>query len=460
MPTDLCHEFAQNIANTRYENLSPGAIDCAKKSILDTLGVILAASGVEPAARRFAEVVRESGGRPESAVLGFGGRAPAAMAAFVNGALAHCLDFDDRMLRGAHCGSSLVPAALAVAERTGGVSGRQMIAAVAAGQDLFMRLRYNVGWRNDWNLSTVIGVFSATAAASRVLGLDREQIAHALGIASTQSCGVMETIFAPGSGLRGTYAGFSAKGAVLAALLAQKGVAGIDSLFEGKAGLFNVYFRGEYDRAKMLANLGSEYLGASTLYKPWPAVGLSHTYIHATFELMKQHRLVAADIDQIRVHVRELQEQACVPLESRRAPQSAMDAKYSIPFCIGLAIARGHVRVSDFDAAALKDPQALAIAQKVVPVEDRANWTSDAVEGRVEIVTHDGRTLERLGDNIPGSPQAPMTWDDIVEKFRDCASVSAAPLSSERIEKAQQMVRRLETVSDVKELIEAVSLTT
>jgi 2-methylcitrate dehydratase PrpD len=353
-----------------------------------------------------------------------------------------------------------VPAALAVAERTGGVSGRQMIAAVAAGQDLFMRLRYNVGWRNDWNLSTVIGVFSATAAASRVLGLDREQIAHALGIASTQSCGVMETIFAPGSGLRGTYAGFSAKGAVLAALLAQKGVAGIDSLFEGKAGLFNVYFRGEYDRAKMLANLGSEYLGASTLYKPWPAVGLSHTYIHATFELMKQHRLVAADIDQIRVHVRELQEQACVPLESRRAPQSAMDAKYSIPFCIGLAIARGHVRVSDFDAAALKDPQALAIAQKVVPVEDRANWTSDAVEGRVEIVTHDGRTLERLGDNIPGSPQAPMTWDDIVEKFRDCASVSAAPLSSERIEKAQQMVRRLETVSDVKELIEAVSLTT
>jgi len=457
MSTDLCHDFAQNVADTRYENLPPAAIDCAKKSILDTVGVILAASGVEPAARSFAACVRDSGGKPESAVLGFGGRAPAAMAALVNGALAHCLDFDDRMLRGAHCGSSLVPAVLAVAERKGGVSGRRMIAAVAAGQDLFMRLRYNVGWRNDWNLSTVFGVFSAAAAASHVLGLGREQVAHALGIAGMQSCGTMETIFAPGSGLRGTYGGFSAKGAVFAALLAEQGVAGVDSLFEGKAGIFNVYFRGEYDRAKMLQDLGKEYLGASTLYKPWPAVGLSHTYIHATFGLMRQHRLTASDIDEIRVHVRELQEQTCQPLERRRAPQSAMDAKYSIPFCIGLVVARGHVRVSDFDAAALNDPQVLAVARKVVPVEDRAHWTSHAVEGRVEIVTRGGRTFERLGDDIPGSPQAPLTWEDIVEKFRDCASVSATPLSPEKIDKAQQMAHRLETLGDVTELIEVVS---
>lgn len=457
MSTDLCQLFAHNIARTRYEDLPPNAIECAKKSILDTVGVILAASGMEPAAGRFLEYVRECGGKAESTVLGFGSRAPAEMAAFVNGALAHCLDFDDRMLRGAHCGSSLVPAALAVAERKGGVSGRQMIAAVATGQDLFMRLRYNVGWRNDWNLSTVIGIFSATAAASHVLDFGHEKVAHALGIAGTQCCGTMETIFAPGSGLRGTYAGFSAKGAVLAALLADKGVVGIDSLFEGKAGILNVYFRGEYDRTKMLENLGVEYRGANMLYKPWPMVGFSHTFIHATFELMKQHRLAAADIEQIRVHIRELQEQACMPLESRRAPTSAVDAKYSIPFCIGLAIARGHVGVSDFDAAALNDPKVLAVARKVIPVEDRHNWTSHAVEGRVEIVTKDGRVVERLGDDIPGSTHAPMTWDDLCAKFRDCASVSATSMSPERIEKAQQMARQLETVGDVAELIAVVS---
>jgi len=457
MPADLCQHFAQNIASTRYEDLPREAIECAKKSILDTVGVILAASGVEPAARRFADCVRESGGKPESTVLGYGGRAPAAMAALVNGALAHSLDFDDRMLRGAHCGSSLVPAALAMAERKGGVSGRQLIAAVAAGQDLFMRLRYNVGWRNDWNLSTVIGVFSAAATAAHVLGFGPEKVAHALGIASTQCCGTMETIFAPGSGLRGTYAGFSAQGAVLAALLADKGVTGIDSLFEGKAGILNVYFRGEYDRTKILENLGVEYRGANILYKPWPMVGLSHTYIHATFELMKQHRLAAADIDEIRVHIRELQEQACLPLESRRAPSSAVDAKYSVPFCIGLVVARGHVRISDFDAAALNDPRVLAAARKVVPVEDRDHWTSHAVEGRVEIVTQDGRILERLGDDIPGSTHAPMTWDGLAEKFRDCASASATPLSLERIDAAQQMARRLDTVGDVAELIEVVS---
>jgi 2-methylcitrate dehydratase PrpD len=454
MSTDLCNIFAQCAADTRYENLPAQAVECARKSILDTLGVILAASGVEPAARGFVELVRESGGRSESSVLGFGGRAPAAMAAFANGAMAHCLDFDDRTPRGAHSGSSLVPAALALAERKGGVSGRRMIAAVAAGQDLFMRLRYNVGWHNDWNLSTVLGVFSATASASCVLGLGAGQIAHAFGIASMQSCGTMEPIFAAGGGLRGTYAGFSAKAAVLAALLAEKGLIGIPSVFEGKAGLFNVYFRGEYDREKMLENLGSQYLGASMLYKPWPMVGLSHTYIHAVRELIKQHRLVAADIQKIRVHVREFQQDMCMPLESRRAPKSALDAKYSLPFCIGLIVARGHARISDFDAAALNDPQVLAMAAKVLPVEDRADWTSQAPEGRVEIVTRDGRTFERLGDNVPGSPQSPLTWDDIVDKFRDCASVSATAISSERIEKVQQMVRRLESVDDVAVLVE------
>ena len=114
IPTDLCHDFASLAANTRYEDISPAAIDAAKKSILDTVGVIVAASGMEPAAQSVVDVVRESGGKPESSILGFGGRAPAAMAAFANGCMAHCLDFDDRTPWGAHPSSSVVPAAFAI----------------------------------------------------------------------------------------------------------------------------------------------------------------------------------------------------------------------------------------------------------------------------------------------------------------------------------------------------------
>ncbi|HZP86261.1 MAG TPA: MmgE/PrpD family protein [Burkholderiales bacterium] len=455
---DLVNDFADLFARTRYDTLPPAAIDAAKKSILDTLGVILAASGVEPAVRGVVDLVRESGGPPESSVLGFGGRASAVMAGLANGAMAHCLDYDDRTPEGHHPSSSIVPAAFAVAERKGGVSGREMIAAVAAGQDMFIRLRRNVGWKQDFHLTTVIGIYAAAGAAARVLGLSREQILNAFGIASMQSCGLSEMQYGVGTDLRGMYAGFVTHGAVLAALLAKKGVGGIQTLFEGKAGVFNVYFDGEYDREKMLRDLGSEYTGAYMLYKPWPACGVAFTYIHATLQLMKEHRLRASDIAQIRVHVGDYQYQLCVPFESRRAPTTLVDAKFSIPFCVAVAAARQRIGIAEFTSDALEDREILAIAQKVVAVQDsRYDWKMTLPDGRVEIVTHDGRTLDRIGSNAPGDESDPLTWDQLVEKFRDCASFAAIPLSTDKITRAQNMARNLESLDDATELLRVLS---
>ncbi|HSI47102.1 MAG TPA: MmgE/PrpD family protein [Ideonella sp.] len=453
MTQDICHDFARASADTRFEDLPPAAVESARNSVLDTVGVTLAASGLEPAVRNFVDVVTECGGRRESTVLGFGDRLPAPLAALANGAMAHCLDFDDQTPWGAHAASSIVPAAFAVAERIGGVSGRKMLAAVAVGQDLFARLRCNVGWRKDWNLSTSVGIFSAAAAASHVLGLDARQTAHALGIASMQSSGTMELIFGTGSDLRGMYAGFTAQGAVLGALLAQRGITGIDTLFEGRAGIFNTYYGGHYDRAAMLHGLGTDYLGAGTLYKAWPAVGNVHTYLHATLVLMKEHRLANDDIEQVLVSVGDFQKIMSSPLEQRRAPATLVDAKFSLPFCVGLALARGRVKVSDFSAATLKDPQVLAAAAKVLPVDDsRFDWNTTLPDGRVEIVTRDGRHLVRVGDKVPGSAEAPMTWDDLAEKFRDCAGAATAPVSAERVERALQLARDFEHLEDVSEL--------
>lgn len=455
---DLCHHFAKFVANTRYEDLPEDAIEGAKKTILDTLGVTLAASGMEPAVRALVELLQQSGGSAESTVLGFGGKLPAMSAAFANGSMAHCLDFDDQTPWGAHAASSIVPSAFAIAERMGGVSGRRLIAAVAIGQDLFARLRCHVGWNQNWNLSSMVGVFSATAAASYLLELSAEQTAHALGIASQQSCGTMEVIFATGSDLRGMYAGFTAKGAVIAALLAQKGITGINTLFEGKAGIFNVYFGGKYDRDKMLDGLGERYLGGTTLYKAWPAVGNSHTYIHATIELMKEQGITPKDIETIRVFVGDFTYSMCTPPEVRRAPATLVDARFSLPFLVGIAASKGKMGIGDFSEAALKDPEVLAMAAKVVPVQDpNQNWTFKLPDGRVEILTRDGQLFERLGDKIPGSPEAPLTWEQLSGKFASCASVAAVPPSAAGIRKAQELVRQLEAVSDATDVLRALS---
>jgi 2-methylcitrate dehydratase PrpD len=451
---DLSRDFARCIADARYEDLSEDAVEGAKKSILDTLGVILAASGVEPAVRGVQELVRESGGTPESTALGLGSRVPAVLAGFANGAMAHCLDFDDHAPEGHHPSSSIVPAALALAERRGGVSGRKLITAVAAAQDMFLRLRRNVEWKQDWHLTTVLGVYSAAAAGAHVLGLDADATANAFGIACMQSCGTMELAYGVGSDLRGMYAGFSTQGGVLAALLAQKGTQGVRSVFEGKAGLFNVYFEGRYDRAKMLQGLGSEFGGGSILFKPWPSCGASHGFIHATLGLMRDHQLTLADVEEVRVNVGDFQQQLCEPIGSRRRPATSADAKFSIPFCVAVALTRGEVKVSDFFGAGLRDPKVLSAADKVVPVIDSSfDWKTRLPKGRLDILTRDGRTLSRVGDPVPGDAECPMEWSYLLEKFQDCASLAALPPAPDRIRKAQEMARHLEALGDATELV-------
>lgn len=455
---DLCHVLADFAANTPYDKLSREAIEGAKKSTLDTLGVILAASGMEPASRIAVELAKDCGGKPESSILGFGSKVPAVMAAFANGAMAHSLDYDDQTPWGQHAASSLLPAIFAVAERRGRVSGQEMIAAVAIGQDIFNRFRQFTDWKKDWFFSTVMGVFSATAAAGRILKLSSYQIANALGIASLQSSGTTEMINATGSDLRAVYAGFPAKGAVMAALLAEKGLSGVPTVFEGKYGILSLYFGGRYNREKIVADLGEDFSGGRTLYKRWPAVGTAHSHIHATIGLIKDHDLDLAEIAEIRVFVGDYHQLMCDPLEKRRAPSTLVDAKFSLPFLVGVAAARREMGLTDFTDEALKNPAVLEAARKVVPINDATlDWKLELPPGRVEIVTNDGRRFERVGTGIPGSAEAPMGWDDIVRKFKDCASFSAVPRLSDQTESVCGMVRRLESLEDATEVLRALA---
>jgi len=455
---DLSVILGEHVARARFEHLSEGAIEGARKTILDTVGVCLAASGQEPAARAVVDLARESGGREESTILGFGGRVPAMMAALANGALAHCLDYDDQTPWGQHAASSLVPATLALAERRGGVSGRDLLTAVAIGQDLFNRMRVAIDWRKDWNFSTVGGVFSATAAAAAVLRLPADRVANALGIASMQCAGTAEVLNATGSDLRALYAGFSAKGAVLACSLAERGTSGVPTLFEGQFGIMNMYFGGRYDRGSMLDGLGERFTGGLTLYKRWPCVGTAHSHIHAMIELVTEHDLVPDDIAEIRVHVGDYHQLMSEPIEARRAPDTLVDAKFSLPFLVAVAAVKRDVQLADFTRDALRDPAVMDAARKVIPVIDPAlDWKQDLPPGRIELLMNDGRRFCRVGKNVPGNADSPMTWTDIVRKFGDCARSAAIPVTYDRIERVVSLAQTIETLPDVTELVRAVS---
>jgi 2-methylcitrate dehydratase PrpD len=410
--------------------------------------------------KQIVELVKEWGGKEESTVLGFGVKAPCWIATFANGAMSHALDYDDAFDTGfLHASITTVPPAFAVAERVGKVTGKELIVAVAAGNDLITRLglalnKHPGGYGRDWSPTSVFGRFSGAAACGRLLGLDEKQMADALGIAFTQVAGTLQTSFGPGAMIRGLYASFVGQQGIMAALLAEKGITGCKAPFEGRAGLFNVYFDGTYNEELLLGALGKRFEGINVAFKPWPSCRVSHAYIEATLALVRKHDLHAEDIEAIKVYVGDLSQPLCEPIERRRKPEMVSEAKFSIPFIVASAIVRGSPVIAHFTEEGFQDPETLGLAQKVTsqfaPELDKRDCMPPAV---IDIKSRSGRVYSEKVEIAYGNPQKPISVGDLTAKFRDCLLYAAKPVSQENQERLISMVLRLEDVDDATQII-------
>ena len=186
---DLAYDLAGNAAKVKYDDLPKDVVEITKKFILDTLATLVAGSSA-PGCKSVVDVIKDWGGKEESTVLVYGGKAVAENAALANSMMAHARDFDDTHDKAVlHANVSVLPAALAMAERNGGVSGKDLIAAVATGVDLMCRLGLGAMGSLNWILSSTAGYFGGTVAAGKVLGLDENKLLHAMGIAYSQCAG-------------------------------------------------------------------------------------------------------------------------------------------------------------------------------------------------------------------------------------------------------------------------------
>ncbi len=453
--------MAEYAAAINYGLIPPEVRESTKRSVLDTLGVILAASTRGEGYTELIGLINEGGGKEESTVIGFWNRVPAWMAAFANGAMARALMYDDSHDEAhTHPSSTTVPAALAIAERMGKASGRDFITAVTLGNDLIVRMGLSIcltrkKWQPSWCLTTVQGVFGAAATAGKLLGLDAGKIQNAFGIALDQSAGTMEA-YSPGHAamMTGMASGFTAKAAVFAALMAERGITGARNSLEGKAGLFNVHFHSEYNRDVLLNDLGKKFESAGTGIKPWPGVRYTHGYIEATLKLMRQHRIAADDISQITVFVGGMTQTLCEPLEAQRQPATCQDANRSLPYLVAVAATRGSVKVRDISPEGIKDRTTLQFARKIVPqFDERFSVPGRMGPGKVEIKLNNGKSYVMEIDRPYGDPENPISWQDLTAKFRDCASYSAKPLPAKKIEEIIDMVNHLEEMDDVTRLV-------
>jgi len=454
------------IAETNYDQLPQSIIDRIKKSILDTLGIIIPASELMPDLKSAIDLHIEAGGKAESTVLAYGVKLPCWAAAFANGVRGHALDYADGHLEAVfRVGISVIPPALAIAERRGAVSGRELITAVGVAEEFLCRLGVAVARRRQslgpWHCGILLGNFGATAAAAKMLNLNADQIDRSFGIAFLQAGGTVGTT-APDANIRGMYAGFVGKTGVLAALMAQRGVLGPRGCLGSPDGLFDVYFQGAYDREALVEDLGGEFELINLSFKPWPACAFAHPYIDAMLNIRSERALRSEEIERIDVFSGEMNRELCKPIDpaSGMVPKTTNDAKRSIPFNVAVAALRGKVSFRDFTPEGLGDTEVLQMAQKVrwvsAPELDQDSFSKKGNQlppGKVGVTDSRGRTFTKRTDYPYGHHLNPIKSEDIVEKFRDCLALSPRPIPEQDRERVIDKVLHLEEESDIREII-------
>ncbi len=463
---DAAFDLAEYVVRLKYEDLPRPITEMTKKCVLDTLGVTIAASSLDPSAKEIVDLVKEGGGKEESTILGFGGKVPCWMAAFANGAMGHMVDYDDiHDLAGGHPSITTILPGFAISERLGRVNGKEFITAVALGYDVMVRLgraiKNSRQGRDEWTMdkgwfgTQLFGFMSGAATAGKLLGLTEEQMVHAFGIASVQLSGSRQMGVSPVAETRAIQGGWAGKGAILSALLAKKGVTGALENLEGTYGLYKIYLQAEPDRDSLVGELGQRFEGDRVRFKAWPSCGATHPPIYTTLQLVREHNIRPEDVEEVKIiggsaHTQLLSE----PIESRRKPQSSIDAKYSIPYTVAVALTKNGVTLRDFTPESLKDPTVLRMAEKISYeyIPEIAN-KREKEPPSIQIRTKGGRIFVKQERILYGDPDNPMNMEDFMKKFRDCVSFSAGPVPPENLERVIEFVDRLEKTNDVGEVM-------
>jgi len=447
---DSVKKLVDHVTGTQFSDLPEAVVDNAKRFILDSLGVAIAGSSA-PGCKEVVDLVKELGGKPEATILIYGGKVPSPSAAMANSMMMHALDFDDTLDESAlHAHVSVLPAALATAESVGKVSGKDLITAVTLGVDLVCRLGLATRRPLSWIRSATCGFFGAAAAAGKVMGLDGDQMSNALGVAYSQVAGNAQCLI-DGGLVKRMQPAFAARAGILSAFLAQGGITGARHFLEGQYGFFNLYEGGNYGREKLLEDLGNRFEGMKLSIKPYPSCRMTHAAIDAALAIREEHGIEPSDIEEIIVHASKMvYDMVGSPFAIRENPQ--VDAQFSIPYTVAAALIRGDVFLKDFEESPIRDPRALACAEKVRVEVDPELAERDIMTAHLVLKTKD-RVYSKRIDRVKGNPLNPMSLDDCIEKFRKCVLSYQRPMPGEKVEEILDCLVNLEGLKDIRTLM-------
>jgi 2-methylcitrate dehydratase PrpD len=420
--------------------------------VLDSLGVGIAGSSVEGGEGLLR--VASGWGDPAVPVWGRAARLSAPAAAFLNAWQTHNQEYDC-LHEGAvvHAMATVLPVSLAAAELRGGVSGTELIAAIAVGTDIAAGLGLASQSAFRFFRPGTAGGFGAVAAAGRILGLDKSTLESAFAWQLAQVSGTMQA-HTEGSSILPVQLAFNARAALQSCEMATLGFAPAREIFEGAYG-YLALFEGMYDLAPILDGLGRTWRIAEFSHKPFPAGRATHGGIEGVMALQVQHHFAAADVDRVEIDAPPL----IVRLVGRPlvSPVEPSYARLCLQYAVAKVLQKGSIDLADFRGDALTDPATHALAARVTTRDDGNPDPNALAPQRVTVHLKNGTALSWRSETMLANPARPLTHEQHLAKFRRCLDFAATPLSPGAADRLIDAVARLEGMEDVRELSQLAS---
>lgn len=451
----VTEKLASFVVETSFKTLPKEAVTKTKEATLDCLGVILSAVD-DPIGRIIIKYVKGMGGVPEAGVAGGGFRTSAENAALANGTMSHALDYDDTGLSVGHPSICIVPTALTLGEKLKS-SGKEVLEALIIGYEVEGKIGFGSNYsqaERGIHGSSLFGTMGAAALAAKLLKLDVKQVRAAFGIAASQVAGLLVNA---GTMTKPLHAGNACRAGIMSAILAKGGfTADIDIVETGKGYEETFIGEGNYDGEKIIKNLGRPFhiVSPGVAVKKYPCCMLNHRALDAILQLVAKNNIHHEQVAAVVVGVPE----NIFPL--RVDAHSGFEGKFCLPYNMAAALVDKKVNLGSFTDEMVQRPVIREVMAKVklqvrtdIPIYSGS--TLPARDGNpITIKLKDGRVYENQV-NIPrGSPGAPLTIEELSNKYRDCAK---GVLSPEQAERSIGMVLALEEVKDVSELMKIVT---
>ena len=451
MEIPLTQHLAEFCTRLDYDRLPAEVVDRAKYFFLDYLGVAVRGSLSESSQPlyRLADSLASAG---RGTVLGRAETVNFPYAALANGTSAHSLELDDTHQAGSiHLGVSVFSAALAVAEQVG-ASGRDFLTASVVGFEvaarLAMALKPTEHYARGFHPTATCGTFGAAASAAKLLGLSEAQLLSALGIAGSQSAGSMEFL-AEGAWTKRLHPGWAAFSGVHAALLAKEGFIGPRTILEGRDGFLKAYGL-RPDPRKISAGLGEDFQILRTAVKPHACCRYTQAPIDAVLSIVQEHDVQPEQVERVTIGMLETGIPViCEPAARKSRPTNVVEAQFSLPFGVAVALLKRRAGLDEFSDAMLADAAVGALMSKVGYEPDpqlEKNYPKEwPAWARVSLNT--GQEVSAQVRFPKGDPENPLSWDELTAKYVDLAT---AVWTDARADRVCEAVRGLEDASDLR----------